>query len=77
MATAQNATLQGESTAQQRTPPATLARRLVTGSRSAGKSNKAKDAHKKPKSQPQTRHGGRKMADKVGISEGDPAFDEL
>ena len=31
-----NATCQGESTAQQRTPPATLARRLVTGSRSAG-----------------------------------------
>ena len=29
-------TLQGESTAQQRTLPATLARRLVTGSRSAG-----------------------------------------
>ena len=31
-----NATLQGESTAQQRTLPATLARRLITGSRSAG-----------------------------------------
>ena len=36
MATAQNATCQGESTAQQRTLPAILARRLVTGSRSAG-----------------------------------------
>ena len=36
VATAQNATLQGENTAQQRTLPATLARRLVTGSRSAG-----------------------------------------
>ena len=34
--TAQNATLQGESTAQQRTPPAILARRSATGSRSAG-----------------------------------------
>ena len=41
------------------------------------KSNKAKDAHKKPKSQPQWRHGGRKRADKVGVSEGDPAFDEV
>ena len=36
VATAQKATLQGESTAQQRTLPATLAIRLVTGSRSAG-----------------------------------------
>ena len=36
VATAQNATLQGESTAQQRTPPAILARRSVTGSRNAG-----------------------------------------
>ena len=41
------------------------------------KSNKAKDAHKKPKSQPQRRHGGRKRADEVGVSEGDPAFDEV
>ena len=41
------------------------------------KSNKAKDAHKKPKSQPQQRHGGRKRADEVGVSEGDPAFDEV
>ena len=36
VATAQNATLQADSTAQQRILPATLARRLVTGSRSAG-----------------------------------------
>ena len=36
VATVQNVTLQGENTAQQRTLPATLARRLVTGSRSAG-----------------------------------------
>ena len=36
VATVQNITLQGESTAQQRTLPAILARRLVTGSRSAG-----------------------------------------
>ena len=41
------------------------------------KSNKAKDTHKKPKSQPQWRHGGRKRADEVGVSEGDPAFDEV
>ena len=41
------------------------------------KSNKAKDAYKKPKSQPQWRHGGRKRADEVGVSEGDPAFDEV
>ena len=41
------------------------------------KSNKAKDAHKKPKSQPQRRHGGRRRADEVGVSEEDPAFDEV
>ena len=41
------------------------------------KSNKAKDAHKKPKSQPQWRHEGRRRADEVGVSEGDPAFDEV
>ena len=41
------------------------------------KSNKAKDAHKKPKSQPQQQHGGRKRADEVGVLEGDPAFDEV
>ena len=41
------------------------------------KSNKAKDTHKKPKSQPQWRHGGRKRADEVGVLEGDPAFDEV
>ena len=40
------------------------------------KSNKAKDAHKKPKSQPQRWHGGRR-ADEVGVLEGDPAFDEV
>ena len=32
---------------------------------------------KKPKSQPQRRHGGRRRADEVGVSEGDPAFDEV
>ena len=41
------------------------------------KSNKAKDAYKKPKSQSQSRHGGRKRADEVGVLEGDPAFDEV
>ena len=39
------------------------------------KSNKAKDAHKKPNSQPQWRHGGRRRADEVGVLKGDPAFD--
>ena len=41
------------------------------------KSNKAKDAHKKPRSQPQWRHGGRKREDEVGVSGGAPAFDEV
>ena len=41
------------------------------------KSSKAKDAHKKPKSQPQWWHGGRRRADEVGVSEGYPAFDEV
>ena len=41
------------------------------------KSNKAKDAHKKPKSQSQCQYGGRKRADEVGVLEGDPAFDEV
>ena len=40
------------------------------------KSNKAKDSHKKPKSQPQRWHG-RRRADEVGVSEGDPAFSAL
>ena len=41
------------------------------------KSNKAKNAYKKPKSQSQCQHGGRKRADEVGVSEGDPAFNEV
>ena len=41
------------------------------------KSNKAKDAHKKPKSQTQHQYGGRERADEVGVSEGGPAFDEV
>ena len=41
------------------------------------KSNNSKDAHKKPKSQWQHWHGGRKRVDEVGILEGDPAFDEV
>ena len=36
VATAQNATFQGENTAQQRTLPTILATRLVTGSKSVG-----------------------------------------
>ena len=39
------------------------------------KSNKAKDAHKTSKSQPENQQGGR--ADEVGVLEGDPTFDEL
>ena len=41
------------------------------------KSTKAIDAHKKPKSQHQWWHGGRRRADEVGVSEGDPASDEV
>ena len=41
------------------------------------KSNKAKDAHKKHRSQTQHPHGGRKRADEVAVLEGDPAFDEV
>ena len=48
VATAQNATLQGESTAQQRTPPATLARRLVTGSRSVGSPTRPRMSTRNP-----------------------------
>ena len=77
MATAQNATLQGESTAQQRTLPATLARRSVTGSRSAGSLTRPRMPTRKLKSQHQWQHGGRRRADEVGVSEGDPAFDEV
>ena len=33
--------------------------------------------HKKPKSQTQHQHGGRKRADEVGVLEWDPAFDEI
>ena len=75
MATAQNTTLQGDSTAQQRTLPATLARRLVTGSRSAGSLTRPRIPTRN-QSQPQRRHGGRRRAGEVGVSEGDPAFDE-
>ena len=74
VATVQNITLQGESTAQQRTPPAT--QKTGHWKQKCRKSNKAKDAHKKPKSQPQCRHGGRR-ADEVEFSEGDHAFDEV
>ena len=41
------------------------------------KSNKAKDSNKKPKSQFRRQPGGRKRADEVGVSDGDPAFDEI
>ena len=77
VATAQNATLQGESTAQQRTLPATLARRLVTGSRSAGSLTRPRMPTRNPGHNLNGRHGGRKRADEVGVSEGDPAFDEV
>ena len=48
VATAQNTTLQGESTAQQRTPPAILARRSVTGSRNAGSPTRPRMPTKDP-----------------------------
>ena len=51
--------------------------KLVHWKQKCRKSNKAKDAHKKPKSQSQCRHGGRRRADEVGVLEGDPAFDEV
>ena len=76
VATAQNATLQGESTAQQRTPPAILARRLVTGNRSAGSLTRPR-CPQETQVKPQWRHRGRKRADQVGVLEGDPAFDEV
>ena len=41
------------------------------------KSNKAKDSNKKPKSQFRRQPGGRKRADEVGVSDGDPTFDEI
>ena len=41
------------------------------------KSNKAKDVNKKPKSQFHCQSGGRKRAGEVGVSEADPAFDEI
>ena len=40
------------------------------------KPNKVKDAHKKPRSQLQHWHGGRKRADE-GVLEEDPTFDEV
>ena len=46
--TAQNMTLQGENTAQQRTLPAILARRLVTGNRSAGSLTRPRMPTKSP-----------------------------
>ena len=70
VATVQNVTLQEESTAQQRTLPATLARRSVTGSRNAGSLTRPRMP---------TRNLGHnlKRADEVGVLEGDPAFDEV
>ena len=41
------------------------------------KSNKAKDSNMKLKSQVHRRLGGRKRADEVGVSDGDPTFDEI
>ena len=51
--------------------------KIVHWKQKCRKSNKAKDAHKKPKSQSQCWHGGRRRADEVGVSEGDPAFDKV
>ena len=76
MATVQNVTLQGESTAQQRTLPATLARRLVTGSRSAGSLTRPRMRTRNP-SHNLNGDMEEEEADEVGVSEGDPAFDEV
>ena len=76
-ATAQNITLQGENTAQRRTPLVMLARMLVTWKQKCRKSNKAKDSNKKAKSQFCHRPGGREKADEVGVLDGDPTFDEI
>ena len=76
MATTQNVTPLGENTAQQKTPPAILTRRLVTGSKSVGSLTRPRMPTKN-KSQTQYPHGGRKRADEVGVLEGDPAFDEV
>ena len=56
---------------------ATLARRSVTRSRSAGSLTRPRMPTRNPKSQSQCRHGGRRRADEVGVSEGDPSFDEV
>ena len=75
MAIVQNVTLQGESTAQQRTLPATLARKLVTGSRSAGSLTRPRMPTRNPS---HNLNGDMEegRADEVGVS-GDPAFDEV
>ena len=52
VATVQNITPQGESTAQQRTLPATLARRLVIGSRSAGSLTRPRMPKRNPGNKP-------------------------
>ena len=44
-------------------------RRIGHWKQKCRKSNKAKDAHKKPNSHHQWRHGGRRRADEVGVSE--------
>ena len=52
VATVQNVTLQGKSTAQQRTLPAILARRFVTGSRSAGSLTRPRMPTRNPSRKP-------------------------
>ena len=76
MVTAQNATPLGESTAQQRTQPATVARRLVTGSRSAGSLTRPRIPTRNPSHNLNDNMEEEKGADEVGVSEGNPAFDE-
>ena len=68
---------QGESTVPAKNSTCHSCQKIGHWKHKCRKSNKAKDAHKKPKSQLQRRHGGRRRADEVGVSEGDPAFDEV
>ena len=76
MATTLHATLLGETTAQQKTPPATLTIRPATESRSARNLTRHKDANKK-QSQSQHETRGMKRTDKVGVSKRNPAFEEV
>ena len=72
--------LQAGNTAQQRTLCAIPVRELGTGESSAGNSRGQLQAPKKtpnPQQPPCHHPGGKKKVDKVGVSEGDPHYDEI